>query len=87
MPIERDYEPVYVPAGERLVLDVPSGRETLAWETTVAEPCENNRGGHWYCATCREGAPHNLGIQPHAEQGHRLVWVCHEHGPETVNSR
>lgn len=88
MAIERDYEPNYLQAGERLVIDVRGGRdEILAWETTVLEPCENDRGGYWYCDTCRMSEPHNMGIQAHAQKGHRLAWICHEHGPETVRPK
>lgn len=88
MPIQRDYEPVYVQAGDRIVIDVPGGRdETLAWDTIVAEPCDNDQGGYWYCDTCRKSAPHNLAIQSHAERGHRLAWICLEHGPETVRNQ
>ncbi len=86
MAIERDYEPVYAQAGDRIVLDVRGGKdETLAWDTIVAEPCDSNTFGYWYCDTCRKSEPHNMGIQHHAQQGHRLVWFCHEHGPETVS--
>jgi hypothetical protein len=85
MTIEHDYQPVYVQSGDRIVIDVPGGRdEVLAWDTTVADQCENSVGGQWYCDTCRKGAPHNLAIQGCAEKGHRLAWICWEHGPETV---
>ena len=85
MAIERDYAPVYVQVGERIVIDVRGGRdEVLAWETTVLDSCGNDSGGHWYCDTCRVGAAHNLAIQSHAQKGHRLAWICNEHGPETV---
>lgn len=83
--VQRDYIPVYAQAGDRIVLDVRGGQdETLAWDTTVSEPCDSGDNGYWYCDTCRKQEFHNIGIDKHAAQEHRLVWICYEHGPETV---
>jgi hypothetical protein len=81
-------EPTYAQVGDRIVIDVPGGRdEVLAWDTTVGDACDNDQGGYWYCDTCRRSAAHNLGIAACAENGHRLVWLCIEHGPETVHPK
>lgn len=88
MAIERDYEPVYVPAGERIFIPMrggPNENDKVLWDPVVAEPCDNGSNGYWYCDTCKKSAEHNLAIQSHAEQGHRIVWICFEHGPETVH--
>lgn len=85
MAIERDYEPVYVQAGDRMFIPMRGGpNETVIWDPIVAEPCDNDSGGYWYCDTCRKSANHNLDIQSHAQKGHTLAWICFEHGPETV---
>ena len=87
MAIERDYEPVYAQAGDRVVIDVRGGSdETLAWDTKVAEACDNDHG-YWYCDACRKSEQNNMGIQSHMQKGHTIVWMCFEHGPETVNPK
>ena len=88
MAIQRDYEPVYAQAGERIVIDVRGGSdETLAWDTIVAEPCENDSGGYWYCDTCRQSLAHNMDTGYHAQRQHRLAWICIDHGPEAVRPK
>ena len=80
-------EPVYVQAGERLVIDIRSGDETLAWDTLVADACDNDSGGYWYCDNCRKSLAHNMDTGSHTRKEHRLAWICMEHGPETVRPK
>lgn len=50
---------------------------------TVSVPCEDSRGGHWFCSTHSEGFGNQLQKDGHIQRGtHRLVWICHTHGPE-----
>lgn len=67
--------------GQAFVIDIPSGRETLAWTGEVAAPCDSDTNGYWYCLDCRESPANNMGAARHTT--HALVWVCIEHGPET----
>lgn len=49
----------------------------------VRKPCENKTNGHWYCLTHNESFTNNFAKDDHIRTGkHRLVWICHEHGPE-----
>ncbi len=43
--------------------------------------------GHWHCETCGHDLEHNNARDDHiadAPDDHMLVWICHEHGPETA---
>jgi len=50
----------------------------------ILESCDNATNGHFYCLTHQLGFQNALGADQHTDKGrHKLVWVCHEHGPET----
>jgi hypothetical protein len=72
----------FVKAGTPFVIDIPSGNETLAWTGIVGEDCKG--AGYWYCDTCRVSLAHNMDMQNHRK--HELMWICFEHGPETVTN-
>lgn len=69
----------FAEAGETVVLVV--GARNI--EVVLLEPCPEGGSGHWAC-TCGEGIMNNMGLGNHEGEGHRLLWVCHEHGPEAV---
>lgn len=71
----------FVEAGETLTLSIGPRGET--GEFVVAESCSAEPHGRWGC-TCGEDPPHNLGLANHEGEGHRVFWICFEHGPETV---
>lgn len=50
---------------------------------TVQTSC-GEQTGHWYCVTHSEHLANNMQKEGHIYDGrHRLVWICHQHGPET----
>lgn len=61
--------------GERITLD-PMG------EYEVLPPCENKTGGHWHCVKHKRGFGNAIDKDNHVKATCRMVWVCHEHGPE-----
>ena len=49
----------------------------------VLPPCQDQRGGHWHCLTHKKGFVNNFAKDDHIHEGtHKLVWICHTHGPE-----
>ena len=69
-----------VEAGEEI--EILHGEQPVTW--TVHEPCEDKHGGHWYCVTCKAGYDNQFEMNTHTmkRRKHRLVWICHSHGPE-----
>jgi hypothetical protein len=53
-------------------------------QCVIRRPCENKTNGHWCCVTHQLLFENNFGKDTHINDGkrHRLVWICHEHGPE-----
>jgi hypothetical protein len=56
----------------------------LPMRVIVRPPCPNKTNGHWYCLTHQKGFANQFMKDTHISQTgkHKLVWVCHEHGPE-----
>lgn len=48
----------------------------------VLPPCESKTGGHWYCAKHKRGFSSAIDKDNHIKAVCRMVWICHEHGPE-----
>jgi len=70
-------------AGELIVV-TSAGRPL---EATVKVSCGDKHNGHWYCVTHQEHFQNQLMKDFHLEEvegGHKLVWICHEHGAEEV---
>lgn len=70
----------FVEAEEVLLLQIGPNRERRPIE--VKEACEAGPG-HWGC-TCDRAIANNADLARHVGSTHRLFWVCHEHGPESV---
>lgn len=52
-------------------------------EATAQPSCGDQHNGHWYCVTHREHFPNQFMKDDHIhEGGHKLVWICHQHGAE-----
>jgi hypothetical protein len=71
----------FVDPGETVT--VSYGPRDTAVALEVGQPCEPAQSGHWAC-TCGEGIANNMGLSNHDGAGHRIFWICHEHGPESV---
>jgi hypothetical protein len=74
----------HIQPGETVRLSTGSGRE---FDATVGMPCSDTKPGHWYCASHPKADVHNnLMMSSHVrERGeHVVVWICHEHGPESA---
>jgi hypothetical protein len=67
--------------GETIALTFgPYGKPTTH---EVLAPCDEKNNGHWYCVTHKQHFPNQLQKDGHIHVGkHKLVWVCHRHGPE-----
>lgn len=49
----------------------------------VLQPCADKHGGNWHCLTHKKSFANQLQKDGHIHAGrHRLVWLCHQHGPE-----
>lgn len=70
-------------AGDVFKLRRGPGKGTLE-NATVGPNCGANHRGNWYCATHRLHLENQSMKDVHIADGrHRLVWICHLHGPET----
>lgn len=52
-------------------------------EFVVAESC-SGKAGRWYCSTCDVTCQNNMEAGRHDRPGHKLGWICPEHGLEVV---
>lgn len=61
-------------------LDTVGGTQQIE----VSTACKQNKG-NWYCNTHREGFQNQFHMHSHTKdsRNHEIVWMCHEHGPET----
>ncbi len=72
-----------VEAGEEIELLSGPDNQPVTW--LVHKPCEDMHGGHWYCVTCKSGYDNQFEMNSNTmkRRKHRLVWICHAHGPGT----
>jgi len=78
----RKREVVSAKAGEKwdVLFPGPVGKVV---KVEIQKPCTQKTNGHWYCQTHYEHFSHQLMKDFHIAEGfHRLIWICHEHGPE-----
>jgi len=76
-------EVVPAKAGERWSVLLPGKEGGKVMEVEIQKPCENKINGHWYCQSHYEHFANQLMKDFHIAEGfHRLIWFCHEHGPE-----
>lgn len=81
----------YAAEGEQLKIRVgPRDDDQLA-TFTVEPSCQTDEleppnSGHWLCLTHPDtDLSNNMKVGSHTETGdHKMVWICHAHGPETV---
>jgi hypothetical protein len=69
----------FLEVGETVTLEV--GPDRQQFELEVGEACERSDFGKWFCSRCRFGLT-NFELDGH--RSHGLVWMCFEHGPESV---
>lgn len=77
-------KPLQKPADVHRVVAGTTFTDDDGIEHTVKPPCDDTKGGRWYCVTHKEAFRHQMAKDFHIGPNRRcdLVWWCFEHGPE-----